>query len=556
MAALGTRRRVGNDAGSARTVVLTGLSMLVLGAAAGLSAGYLVWGMDAVSPSGGRAFEDGPAPSAAPHNSAASLPADTAKGNDNAEWTQHEGDASAASSQTVEEPPAAVHEDAMPPTDASSLTFAQLDAEADLWPARRLILGFEGVTLVPETAQLLEGFKPGGVLLRAQNLAGPEQSVDLVKAVRAAVGLGSARGALPLIVLDPESAGPALGLKKAPTFRELATGNNLDFARQAGVAWGAVCRETGIDAVLAPPLDVYRDGAHARWELETFSADPRAVAAFGLAFAEGLMSEGVLPVGGHFPGHGAAREDSRFERAILTGNAAEAVRHLLPFNEAARGGLPALLTGHIAVPALNPAAPAEPASLSAALTEEFLRRRWGYEGVVIADDLASPAAGKPVPEAFVEALAAGHDAAIVAGTDKAALDAAARAVETAVEAGRLNRSSLAQSVHRLDGLMSWLREPAPLPGPVPPLPPQAHTTHATATSESAAGARNTLSNAGRPAATPQAATAIHVVTRGETWYGLAESHGTTMQALLELNGLEDGAVLMVDQRIRVPAQEE
>jgi LysM repeat protein len=47
-----------------------------------------------------------------------------------------------------------------------------------------------------------------------------------------------------------------------------------------------------------------------------------------------------------------------------------------------------------------------------------------------------------------------------------------------------------------------------------------------------------------------------VVTSGETWYGLADTYGTTMQALLKLNELERGAVLMVDQRIRVPAPRE
>ncbi|HAQ24348.1 MAG TPA: beta-N-acetylhexosaminidase, partial [Acidimicrobiaceae bacterium] len=42
----------------------------------------------------------------------------------------------------------------------------------------------------------------------------------------------------------------------------------------------------------------------------SFSEDPVVVAGHGVAFAEGVLSGGLIPVAKHFPGHGRANADS------------------------------------------------------------------------------------------------------------------------------------------------------------------------------------------------------------------------------------------------------
>jgi beta-N-acetylhexosaminidase len=83
---------------------------------------------------------------------------------------------------------------------------------------------------------------------------------------------------------------------------------------------------------------------------------------------------------------------------------------ILPF--ARNADLPWMMTAHIVYPALDPG---RPATLSPIVIEHVIRRRIGFQGVLVTDDLAMKAlrgaAAEPA-ELAVQALAAGCDLAL------------------------------------------------------------------------------------------------------------------------------------------------
>jgi beta-N-acetylhexosaminidase len=90
----------------------------------------------------------------------------------------------------------------------------------------------------------------------------------------------------------------------------------------------------------------------------------------------------------------------------------------VPF--ARNADLPWMMTAHIVYPAFDPALPA---TLSPIVIREVIRRRIGFQGVLVTDDLAMKAlAGEPAALA-VAALAAGCDLALYCSGEYAPTEA-------------------------------------------------------------------------------------------------------------------------------------
>jgi beta-N-acetylhexosaminidase len=113
----------------------------------------------------------------------------------------------------------------------------------------------------------------------------------------------------------------------------------------------------------------------------------------------------VQPVAKHAPGHGRARVDSHLALPRVEANDLDA--DILPF--ALNADMPWAMSAHIVYPAWDATLPA---TLSSAVIEAIIRRRIGFEGVLVTDDIAMKAlSGTPAALAR-QALAAGCDVAL------------------------------------------------------------------------------------------------------------------------------------------------
>ena len=137
------------------------------------------------------------------------------------------------------------------------------------------------------------------------------------------------------------------------------------------------------------------------------------VARLGAAIIDELQRHGVAACGKHFPGHGDTSVDSHLELPLVE-HPPDRIRRVecLPFVSAIKAGVAFIMTAHVLVPSLDES---RPATLSPRVVQGMLREELGFEGVILSDDLEmkAVAATYSVPDAAVQAIAAGCDGLLI-----------------------------------------------------------------------------------------------------------------------------------------------
>lgn len=142
------------------------------------------------------------------------------------------------------------------------------------------------------------------------------------------------------------------------------------------------CRQIGINMVLGPVLDVTRGSSYVG--VRSFGSDPRRVSDLGLAYGKGLSGGGVMPVAKHFPGHGTVRTDSHKGKGVIDGSLQRLdTVDLVPFRAWSAAGMPAVMVGHLAVPAID--SKMLPAAVSSTIISDLLRGDLKFSGLVLTD---------------------------------------------------------------------------------------------------------------------------------------------------------------------------
>jgi beta-N-acetylhexosaminidase len=225
--------------------------------------------------------------------------------------------------------------------------------------------------------------------------------------------------------------------------------NDLTAVAQEGADTARDARAMGVNWIFAPVADVNNNPDNPIINIRSFGENPAEVSSFVQAYIGGAHSDRKNPVlvtAKHFPGHGDTTEDSHMQLARLDADRAriEAVE-LQPFRAAIASGVDAVMTAHLAVPALEP--DNIPATVSSKIITGVLRDELGFHGLVITDamDMQGLAAMFDTAEASVRAIQAGADVLLM---PKRAEDAI-RGVVAAVQSGRISRKRLDESVNRV-----------------------------------------------------------------------------------------------------------
>ncbi len=162
------------------------------------------------------------------------------------------------------------------------------------------------------------------------------------------------------------------------------------------------CRELGINMVLGPVLDVVPAGLrHSGIGTRSYGRDALRAAKFGVAYAKGIESGGVISVAKHFPGHGSADADSH-NRLPSVGKSREELvaSDLKPFKEYVGNGLSAIMMGHLYVPALDE--DEVPVTVSEKILKGMVRNEMGFQGLIVTDAMNMAGAdGKTAADAII-----------------------------------------------------------------------------------------------------------------------------------------------------------
>ena len=223
---------------------------------------------------------------------------------------------------------------------------------------------------------------------------------------------------IPLLVAADFERGASMRVSSQTLFPHalaFAATRDLSASRYEGAATARQARALGVHWILAPVADVNNNPDNPIINIRSYGQDPQEVAAHVTAFIEGAQSESrqpVLTTAKHFPGHGDTATDTHLGLAVLPADRARLENtELPPFRAAIRQGVDAVMSAHIAVPALD--APETPSTLSSAVLTGLLRNELGFRGLIVTDalDMQGVANQWSPGEAAVKALEAGAETA-------------------------------------------------------------------------------------------------------------------------------------------------
>ncbi len=296
----------------------------------------------------------------------------------------------------------------------------------------------------------------GGIYLTKRNVRG--RNLGDVAAEIAELQAIRQRAELPPLIVTADQEGGSVShlsplLEALPPLANLA---DEGAARAYGERQGRGLAELGVNLNFGPVVDLrparkQRPDPLSNIAARAIASDPQQVADIAGGYLNGLNAVGVRGTLKHFPGLGRVRTDTHLRPALLTASADDLAADWQPFRQLAGHPAAAIMLGHVTLTALDAD---HAASHSPAIVDGLLRQTWGYDGLLITDDLNMGAVyRRGIGRVAGEALAAGVDLVLVSYDPRQLYRALAGAAEALAE-HRIAPARLAESDRRLADFVS------------------------------------------------------------------------------------------------------
>lgn len=317
----------------------------------------------------------------------------------------------------------------------------------------RIVAGVTGTAVSSALERAIRAGHVAGVILFAESFptrAAGRRLIARLQGIRRPRGLRD-----PLLIMVDQEGGLVKRVSGAPSASAAQMGaRGSAFSRAQGTRTAANLRQLGVNVDLAPVLDVARPGGVIAETERGFGSTAARVSATAVPFAAALQRGGVAATGKHFPGLGAATENTDFavQRIRLSKRTLRRVDEA-PYRPFTRAGGDLVMLSTAIYPALS----SRPAAFSRAIATGELRDRIGFEGVTITDALETVAVrsfGGPA-KAGVAAARAGAD--LLLFTELGGAEKARRALLAALRGGRLDRAEFEAAAQRVLDLRHRLR---------------------------------------------------------------------------------------------------
>lgn len=208
----------------------------------------------------------------------------------------------------------------------------------------------------------------------------------------------------------------------------------------------------GLNILFAPVLDVLTRPENPVVSTRSFGSKPGIVERNAQEMIEIITQAGLIPVGKHFPGHGATSEDSHHTLAVSDVDSDRLWNvDLAPFKNCL-SELPAIMTGHIWVKCVDEEP--VPASLSPRVTTAILKDYLKFDGLVMTDDMTMKGLteSNDLADAAVKAVLAGNDLLIVCGQFEESLSCKEGLIKAVVD-GVIEEERIDEAITKLDKLL-------------------------------------------------------------------------------------------------------
>ena len=274
------------------------------------------------------------------------------------------------------------------------------------------IYGLAGLELTDSEGDFFRDSDPAGFILFRRNCQTREQLVRLTDALRDVCG----REDVPILIDQEGGRVARMRPPEWPAFPpaerfadlyRLAPSSAIEAARANARAIGLMLGEAGINVDALPLLDVRQEGATDIIGDRALGSEPMQVAALGRAVLDGMASAALVGIIKHMPGHGRALVDSHKELPVVTASAEELDSDLEPFERLSWA--PMGMTAHVVYTTWDAD---RPASMSPTVIGDIIRKRIGFDGFLMSDDIGMEALKGDAGSRAAGVVAAGCDVAL------------------------------------------------------------------------------------------------------------------------------------------------
>lgn len=311
-----------------------------------------------------------------------------------------------------------------------------------------LIVGIEGTQISDFDKENILNNKVGGFILFSKNIESKDQVINLLDSMKEL----NKYNKLPLLLSVDEEGGLVSRLSKIytnlPDVATLGAKNNEDLSFEYGENLGIKLRSLGFNLDFAPVLDINSNTHNPVIGKRAFGNTEDIVSKHGIQVMNGIISQNIISVGKHFPGHGDTITDSHLNlpRIDKSLNQLEQLE-LIPFKAAIDSGIDMIMVAHILFPKIDEE---YPATMSNVIINDILRDKLGFNGVVISDDMTMGAIinNYLIEEASIRFLTSGGDIVLVChGYDnqKLVIDR----IKMAIENDEISMDQLDEKVYRI-----------------------------------------------------------------------------------------------------------
>lgn len=281
--------------------------------------------------------------------------------------------------------------------------------------SQMFITGFSGQSLAfnRNFVNLVENGL-GGVIFFTQNISNEKQFRELISSI-------GEKASIPMFYSIDQEGGRVERTEKIHNGKKYLSAKNayemgLSYLQNQTKEIALELKGYGINMNFAPVLDVNTNKDNPIIGERAFSSNADDVVAGSKVVIKEYEKYGIITVGKHFPGHGAASADSHKTLPTISLSKEEMQEHIKPFEEAIKIGLPAIMAAHVLYPVFDET---NPASISKKIIEELLVNEMAFGGVIITDDMEmNGIKGFTRFEACIKAINAGINMFIFRDTTK------------------------------------------------------------------------------------------------------------------------------------------
>lgn len=162
--------------------------------------------------------------------------------------------------------------------------------------------------------------------------------------------------------------------------------------------WGNELLAAGVNLNFAPVMDVVPAGSETQNEpigvLEReYGSDPGTVGTHSVAFLRGMARAGVTTTAKHFPGLGRVVGNTDFTANVVDSVTIRDDLYLDSFRQAIDAGVPMVMVGLASYTKIDP----DRLAVFSPVVMRLLRETYGFDGVVVSDDIGATAAVSDTP---------------------------------------------------------------------------------------------------------------------------------------------------------------